>query len=234
MTPLPAAIAPAMCSQPSASKRGSTETRARRAAAGTARASSGRTTRTCSTPPAAAHGPRSGPSVARCRLRATRRRRSPSIGARPRATPSAIGVPTRSGIALASAAAPRYARYAARSATAGRAVSVEVRAGYVAPRGPGAVLRGAHPAGAARATGPASAHGRRRRRIRFARWRASNRRGRAGRSEAWRQTFTNRCTAVIEVRTIITQSTGTRMWKKRPMPSSTMRSARSMSPPLPS
>ena len=48
---------------------------------------------------------------------------------------------------------------------------------------------------------------------------------------AWRHTITKRCTAVNAVSTSMIQSTGTRMSNARPTPRSTMRSARSMSPP---
>ena len=48
---------------------------------------------------------------------------------------------------------------------------------------------------------------------------------------AWRHTITKRCTAVNAVSTSMIHSTGTRMSNARPTPSSTSRSARSMSPP---
>ena len=49
--------------------------------------------------------------------------------------------------------------------------------------------------------------------------------------DAWRQTITKRCTAVRAVSASITHRTGTSTSKTSPMPSRTMRSARSMSPP---
>ena len=55
--------------------------------------------------------------------------------------------------------------------------------------------------------------------------------GAAPGDDAWRQTITKRWTAVTGVSTSITQSTGMRTSNASPMPSSTIRSARSMSPP---
>ena len=55
--------------------------------------------------------------------------------------------------------------------------------------------------------------------------------GAAPGDDAWRQTITKRWTAVTSVSTSITQSTGMRTSNASPMPSSTIRSARSMNPP---
>ena len=68
----------------------------------------------------------------------------------------------------------------------------------------------------------------------FRRFRRSSRRASVtGATSACRHTFTNRCTAVMAVRTSITHRIGTRIDEnRRPKQSRMIRSARSIRPPL--
>ena len=222
MSPLPAASAASMCSQPIASKRGSTDCRGVR----------GQPEELEPVPPVRGERVRHR-ALQLATLEPARGRASEVAGdeSTPPGEERREGAPARPrrsasrrapGSAFASAAAPRYAQVRRaigdcgpvgrgggqgrlrRAARAWRRASRRAsgprcsrQRASIGTRSVGAPRRTAHPA----VTGLEQA------------WAAP------GRSEAWRHTLMNRCTAVSDVRTIITQSTGTRMLKKSPMPS---------------